>query len=231
MTNHNKLVTTEKMEYDWSHPDIIKRKKQAQMEYINPFQKAHDEYNLWLIEGGFGRGKTVFLAWCAYEFQHVYDHVWTNFPVYLDTATMLDEITKKKLFELNPDPKAEKHLLLLQEAYHYWDKRASMTKSNITIGQALFQIRKLNVDIIADIRQIDYSDFRIGDQVNFCLRAKGKLAIDPNVFEYAVLEETDEPLFNDLVESRYFYLDMGYVFDLYDSFATTEETQDMDLSR
>ena len=182
------------------------------------------EYNIHFVEGKFGAGKTLYLVYNAIKKYDAYDYIYSNFPLYLPKNTMIMEITREKLFELNPKPDKYRVLLCLQEAYHYFDRRYWNEKINKGIMKALFQIRKLNVDIVADIRDILYLDYRIVKDITFFLKANRELKYYPGWFEY-IPYRVEKNMFGnyDFHPKKPRYLYLKPVFDFYD---TTQKTYD-----
>lgn len=191
----------------------------------NPLAKQNLEYALHFVEGEFGAGKTLYLTWNAYMLQDEYDYIYANYPLFVEGASYLPHITREILFDLNPEPKEKKALLLLQEAYHYFDRRFWNERNNRNIMKALFQIRKLNVDIVADIRDIIYLDFRIVQDATFFIKANRQLKNFPGIFEYKPYKVRKNKYGNfDFLPQKPIYLNMERVFELYD---TTTKTVDM----
>lgn len=186
------------------------------------FEKKELEYNLHFIEGEFGAGKTLYLTWCAFVSQGYYDFIYSNYPLYIGNAEYIPEITREVLFDLNPDPENKKALLCLQEAYHYFDRRYWGERNNRNIMKALFQIRKLNVDIVADIRDLLYIDFRIIQDATHFLKADRQLKHFPGYFEYVVYVAKRNRFGNiDFVEGQHLFLYMANLFDKYDTMTKT----------
>jgi len=148
--------------------------------------KIRNKYFFGFIEGDFGDGKTLGLTWIGYCFKQIYYKIFANYPIEIDgKSEHLTEINKDILFDLN-NSKHRKCLLLLQEAYHYYDKRYCMKKENKEIMEATFQIRKMNVDTIGDIVRHKYLDKRCIDVGKFYMTALANYQNNPNVFEYGI---------------------------------------------
>lgn len=169
----------------------------------------NDEYILGFVDGNFGDGKTAFLANLAYEYQDDYTNIYSNFKIKVPNNVFLPEITKDVILALNEDYQIgqKRSMLLLQESYNYFDKRWCMKKANKEIATALFQIRKLGIDIMSDIPRIQYLDFRSQEFGNMFFNALGRIAINEvktNIFVYRQLfpygVEADITYTNDYTE-------------------------------
>lgn len=177
-----------------------------------------DDWNLWFVDGLFGRGKTVFLACFGLYESENYDFIVGNFHLDLPNFYFLESVDKASLLSLPKNLGSERILLLLTEAYNYFDRRYCTTTYQKEIMEAVFQIRKLGVDCVADIVDLNYLDFRAVDCSNGYFRAFGRL-LDSNVFVYGLFDK-----FVDLVSDKYYFvpasfplipLDMSDVFGVY----------------
>jgi len=138
-----------------------------------------NEYNLGFVDGRFGSGKTAFLAYIANDFKDNYDKIYSNFHLNLDNAIYLDKIDREIILDLNDgyEDGDIKSLMVLQESYNYFDKRECMKKANKGIQTALFQIRKMGIDILADIPKLEYLDFRSQENGTMFFHSLGRLEI------------------------------------------------------
>lgn len=138
---------------------------------------SNDEYNLGFIGGKFGSGKTAFLAYLAYEFEKEYEHIFSNFHIDLPNGIFLEKLSKDIILDLNEEFEEgdKKSLMLLQESYNYFDKRYCMKKENKGIQTALFQIRKMGIDIFGDIPAISYLDMRSIENGNIFYQSLGRV--------------------------------------------------------
>lgn len=198
------------------HPELFDN------EVTNITAKLKGEYFLGFIEGGFGDGKTLGIVMLANETKHNYDKIWANFTCHIKNAEYLDELNKHTLLNLSPD-KNERGLLLLQESYHYFDKRHCTKAYQKEIMDDIFQIRKTGIDILCDIRELKYLDFRAVENTTLFMRANGKLKINPHIFEYQTLKAF--PLRNYIFFEpiNTFYIDGRKYYNLYDTLGYTKQ--------
>lgn len=128
-------------------------------EINNEFEIISNKYNLTFVDGLFGNGKTSFLVRFVVDNLLKYKKFYANFKINLPNAIKLPKITKHVILNLNKD--SEKCLMVLHESYKYFDKRYNMRKENKDIAEAICQIRKTNIDVIADIPQHEFLDSRM----------------------------------------------------------------------
>ena len=146
------------------------------------------KYNLWVISGKFGGGKTLFMSAFACEQWKKFDVVYATYKLNPDFVPNFEWIKPKnfravKLKNLEPNS-----LLLATEASNFIDRREAMKKKNVKITQALMEIRKTKVHQIYDIFDIMYLDFRLVEFVTYCLKALGE--IDNQILKQ-ILEKQD----------------------------------------
>jgi len=174
------------------------------------------KYRLIFVSGAFGDGKTLFLTNYAVENKNSYKKIYANYHIKkIKNFQYLKKVDKKTLFNLKPES-----LLVLQESYHYFDKRDCMKKANKEIVHALFQIRKLKIDIVADIPKLSYIDFRWGESATDFFKAYGELYED--LFLYARMVNINKnfriPIFEPVQK---FFIDAKNVYQYYDTFEKT----------
>lgn len=185
------------------------------------------KYIFGVISGNFGSGKTLFLTNFGKEYSENYSKVYANFPIYkISNFEFLSEISKDKIFSLEKNS-----LLLLQEGYHYFDRRFCIQKKNKEIGKAIFQIRKRNINVVTDIPRLKYLDFRMIDIATFYLRAAGSLERYSeklkDIFCYYVVKPTCfSGLGIDFCFQKKFYLDASKLYEYYDTSFETREEED-----
>ncbi len=191
------------------------------------FKILNDEYNLAFIDGRFGNGKTAFLSYIAYTMRYDYYRIYTNYHLNLPNAFYLEKINQDVLLDLNESWREgmQKSLMVLQESYNYFDKRYCMRKENKGIQTALFQIRKMGIDILADIPRLQYLDFRSLENGNIFIHAGGRLFMNEkktNIFLYQLY---DIMAFMPLI---HFYIDMSEIFEkkIYDTFEKTKRQKE-----
>lgn len=114
-----------------------------------------DKYCFQAIEGRMGDGKTLFLASIAVNNFEKYKNVYANFHIDVPNFIFVPKIRKEIIHGFD-----ENSLFLLQEGYHYFDKRDNTTKKNKEIMHAIFQIRKNQIDVMVDIIELNFMDFR-----------------------------------------------------------------------
>lgn len=181
------------------------------------------KYNLGFIDGQFGNGKTGFLTYLGATIGPAYKRVYSNFKINLENAVYLDTLSAPVLLSLNKD--RAKCLMLLHEGYHYFDKWEWNRKKNKEITQALFQIRKLNIDIFVDIPRLDYLINRGKIHGTHYFRAygemphinNGEVIEESGIFKYKVMEyDKIKDMF--FPKGQAFYLPLYEIYNLYDTF-------------
>lgn len=176
-----------------------------------------DEFNLCFIDGTFGHGKTIFLTWLGINSN--YKKIYADYEINDKRCVNIYPLTADKLLELNWDRK-HTALLLLHEAYKYFDRRLCMKKENKETTETLFQIRKLNTDIAGDIPDLDYLDFRCTDHGNLFFKAIGQLKHFPKRFlfcpAYPVKMYDGYEFYYQ--RERTFDIDMSNIYDKYNTF-------------
>jgi hypothetical protein len=196
---------------------------------INDIQIEPYPYNLGFIDGAFGAGKTSFLAFMGYMFGKDYDKVIANFKLDIPNAIFIKELTAPLLLSLNDENSDRRYLMLLHECYHYFDKRECMKPKNRKVGDALFQIRKLNVDIMGDIPRLSYLGMRPTEHATLFYSAIGKIVGEKNKFLYArmAVVNSGSNEINMVYPINYFFLDMNDIFDkkIFDTKEKVKPTQ------
>lgn len=174
------------------------------------------KYLMTIIDGEFGDGKTIFLVSVGIETWKSYEYVYANFELYeVENFEFLDKINRNVLLNLKPNS-----LLLIQEAYHYLDRRFCMKKENIKTSQALMQIRKGKYDMFCDVFECDFLDFRAVKFSNMFIRAKGE--IGNGIFAYVPLRYNKKTM--EFSESNNVMVkNMAKYYDRYNTFEITEK--------
>jgi len=131
------------------------------------------------VIGGFGSGKSLFLAILGYKLSKLpnYD-VYANFHI-----KGVKYLTPKELIQINP--KSKKAVILLDEAYSWLDSRVSASKVNRILSWVVLQSRKRNMDIFYSAQSATTVDLRLRDRTDitiFC-RAEGD-PLRPSGFTY-----------------------------------------------
>jgi len=192
-------------------------------ESTNLLEKQKKEYFLGFIEGGFGDGKTLGLVYFANRFKDNYNKICANFHLYIENSVFIEELNKEILLNLNTERKTKRILLLLQEASHYFDKRFCTTKYQKEIMEALFQIRKTNIDILCDIREHKYLDFRTVENTVLFIKANGKLKVNPNIFHYSIQKTNLIGTYLHFKPVKDILIDGSKYYNLYDTLAYTTQ--------
>lgn len=194
----------------------------------NEYEILKGKYNFGFVDGMFGDGKTIFLTHFGVNNQKKYHKIYSNYHIELDNEIYLPKISKHVILNLNQENK--KCLLLLQESYMYFDRRYNMRKENKDIMEAICQIRKTNVDILADIPQHQYLDSRILIYSTHYLTAVGELKKYRGTFMYQkrflrYLMHI-EPVF---VGGDKFILDMKPIYPYYNHLEKTVKQRNLNL--
>jgi len=149
---------------------------------MNKENKFRD-YFFFCVDGVGGTGKTVLLTALAHLTAKSYKTVYANFTIKgLDNFRLIrGELNKQQILSLDVDS-----LLLLTEAYIYFDCRESQKKNNIQRTHAFFQARKKGMDIFFDIPSFNYAELRLKEWTKLIFSAKGCLKNNPNIFVYDI---------------------------------------------
>lgn len=140
----------------------------------------HDYYFI-CIDGIGGSGKTVMATALALLSHKNYNTVYSNFNLFnIPNFVKLPRKLNKAII-LNLE---ENSLLLLTEAYLYIDCRESSKKNNREITHALFQARKIGMDIILDIPSFHYADLRFKEWTKLVINARGRKNKNSTIFCY-----------------------------------------------
>lgn len=181
-----------------------------------------DEYVLGFVDGHFGHGKTIFLALLAYLYHKEYDYVVSNFKLNVPNNVVVKTIDENILLNMNPERKYD-ILMLLHESYRFFDKRECTKKENKQIMKTLFQIRKLNIDIFADIPLLEYLDFRAIENSNIYIHSHGKIINPENHFIFSFMQPKSfggtDYFFTPI---NRFSVNMSEVFNVYDTYETVK---------
>ena len=190
---------------------------------------AKKQYIYGFIEGDFGTGKTGFLAYIGLSFHKRYHKVYSNFKLDVPNGEYLDNLTGAKLLSLNRERKD--CLMLLHESYNWFDKREWAKKENKRILDAIFQIRKLNIDIFCDIPLLRYMDGRSKMHSTHYYRALGEQKLINNgeiegtgIYEYIkMMYDMRADMFFPI--GLPFYLPLWKIYNKYDTFERQRQGQ------
>ena len=128
-------------------------------------------YDFWIVEGGFGTGKTIFLVFIATLLYKSYKKVYANFNlINIPNFVYIPEYSAEIISNLEPES-----LVLISEAYHYIDRRECMKPKNIETSQALQQIRKDKYFLICDVSNARMVDFRFINVSTMIIKANGDI--------------------------------------------------------
>ena len=140
-------------------------------------------YELWMIEGDYGSGKTLFMVMVASLIYESFNKVYANFK--LKNIPNFEYI--KDINEFSIGSLEENSLLCISEAHRYMDRREAIKPKNIKTTQKLQEIRKGKYFILADIFKIGMLDFRFTDITSLTIKALGSIDkehIDSDYFPY-----------------------------------------------
>ena len=192
----------------------------------NEFETIKNKYNFGFIEGMFGDGKTIFLTNFGVQNKDYYKKIYSNYHIDLDNCIYLPKINKHVILNLNKTN--DKCLLLLQESYTYFDRRYNMRKQNKDIMEAVCQIRKTNIDVLADIPQLDFLDSRILIFSTHYLKALGELKKHRGIFyyqkKYLMYLMRIEPVF---LNKNKFIVNMNSIYPYYNHLEKTVKQQSL----
>lgn len=194
----------------------------------NEFEIRKNKYNFGFVDGMFGDGKTVFLTNFGVQNKDYYKRIYSNYNINLDNCVYLPKINKHVILNLNQGN--DKCLLLLQESYTYFDRRYNMRKQNKDIMEAICQIRKTNIDVFADIPQLEFLDSRILIFSTHYVTALGELKKYRGVFYYQkkILKYLMriEPVF---LNQNKFIIDMKSIYSYYNHLEKTVKQQSLTI--
>ena len=177
---------------------------------------SKQKYLMSMVSGEFGSGKTLFLTHIAKETYKSYKHVYANYHLFnIDNFIFLKRINENIIKNLEQDS-----LLLINEAYHYFDKRFCMKKENTKTANALMQIRKYHIDMFFDIFDFDYLDLRVRSFTNSYIRAEGE--VEKDIFLYRIYKH-DKDTFEFYKTKNVLLIDMKKTYKYYDTFEIVEK--------
>lgn len=181
--------------------------------------RRKDDYFFFCVDGLGGYGKTVMLSALTYISHKDYNKVYANFT--LKGISNFEKLPKRlsKPIILNLEPNS---LIVLTEAYLYFDCRFSLKSKNIDVTHALFQARKMGFDIIYDIPSFRYSELRLKEWTKLIIHARGRVKKGSSVFRYD-FGRYFAPIDDVICFRKNIPLDMSEYFKYYDSYEVIDK--------
>ena len=185
---------------------------------IGKTKKDKHTYYFICIDGIGGTGKTVMATLWALLTHDSYEKVYANYNIDVPNFVKLPQkLSKAVILNLTPNS-----LLVLTEAYLYFDCRESIKKKNREITHALFQARKMGIDIIYDIPSFNYTELRIKAWTKLIIHARGHIKRNDDIFEYDYARYVPS-LDDDIIFKRGIKYNMSSIFKYFDSFEITDK--------
>ena len=146
-------------------------KNQNPLSSLNEEIARRHDYFFLCVDGVGGKGKTVMLTMLAVFLHENYNKVYANFELIgiPNFERLPKKLNKHIILSLKPNS-----LILLTEAYIYFDCRECMKTKNIDTTHSLFQARKKGFDIFFDIPSFKYTELRLKEWTKLVVRARGK---------------------------------------------------------
>lgn len=176
------------------------------------------------IDGQHGDGKTLLMTKMAYKYRKNYDLIVANYHLKIKNFEYVSQFTGEYIMNLNKRDLGKK-LVLFDEAQHDFDSRQPVfEKRTRKLKDSLFQIRKVDFDLIANIRDLSYLDFRFVRNATKFFHAQGRLE-GTSIFVYqqvALLMGGIGFDVNTVIPLSRFPEDMEHIYDIYDTYEIIE---------
>lgn len=200
-------------------PDLFKQPLQIKL--------AKKTYSWVAIDGDHGNGKTVLMSLMAYKYQKDYDLICANYHLKLNDCDFeyIPQFTGKYILDLNKRDIGRK-LILIDEAHRDFDCRSPVfDKKSRELKDSLFQIRKVDFDLIVNIRDLQYLDFRFVRNASKFFNAVGRIE-DTNFFIYQKVGLSMGGIgfdINKVIPYSKYIEDMTNIYDIYDTYEIIDD--------